>query len=161
MEKYLCAPWRVELFRQPKAPGCFFCEYVRQDQDETNLILERGRDCFVIMNRYPYNDGHLMVVPHCHTSNLSKLEAHTRAEIWDLAIRWQEILAKSLCAQGFNLGMNLGKAAGAGVDDHLHLHVVPRWVGDTNFMPIVGLAKVLNQELADMYRQLKAAAQRQ
>lgn len=156
--EHLWAPWRVELFRQPKRDGCFFCEYLQQDQDETNLILERGPHCFVIMNRYPYNDGHLMIVPCQHTGNLGAMSAESRAAMWDYCIRWQKIITGSLKAQGFNLGMNLGKTAGAGVDDHVHLHIVPRWLGDVNFMPILADTKVVNQALTELYKQLRAAA---
>lgn len=151
----LWAPWRMELIRQPAQPGCFFCQYIQQNQDEKNLILERSQHCFVIMNRFPYSNGHLMVVPYQHTGDLAKLNPETRAALMEYTSRWQAILAQAVKAQGFNIGINLGKVAGAGVDEHLHIHIVPRWLGDTNFMPIFSDVKIINQSLEELYQILQ------
>lgn len=153
------APWRMELIRNPPTTGCFFCQYIQQNQDEQNLILERAEHCFVIMNRFPYSNGHLMIVPYLHTGDLTKLEPIVRASLMEYTMRWQVILAKTVKAQGFNIGMNLGKVAGAGVDDHLHIHIVPRWQGDTNFMPIFADVKVINQSLIELYQLLQQTRQ--
>jgi ATP adenylyltransferase len=154
----LWAPWRINLFKQPLTTGCFFCQYLREDRDQENLILERGERCFVIMNRYPYTNGHLMVVPYQHVGQLAEVECATRAALMDFAVRWQAILVQVIHAHGFNLGINLGKAAGAGVDDHLHLHIVPRWIGDANFMSTLADMRVINQSLNELYQELRMLA---
>ncbi len=151
------APWRMELIRQPGMSGCFFCRYIQEKEDKKNLVLERGNHSFVVMNRYPYSNGHLMVVPYTHTGDINKLTAETRAEMMEFSARWQAILAKVVCAQGFNIGMNIGKVAGAGVDDHIHIHIVPRWLGDTNFMPVLSDTKIINQSLEELYDLLSKA----
>ncbi|NUM33927.1 MAG: HIT domain-containing protein [Candidatus Brocadiae bacterium] len=152
------APWRMELIRQAAPQGCFFCEYAKEnnaDADEKNLVLERGEHCFVVMNRYPYSNGHLMVSPYKHTGDLSALDIPTRSDLMEYTTRWQKILSQAVKAQGFNIGMNIGKVAGAGVDDHIHIHIVPRWLGDTNFMTSLSDTKVINQSLIELYRILK------
>ncbi len=154
MEK-LWAPWRMEYILQEKPGGCIFCDKPRQDRDRDNLILHRGADCFVIMNFYPYNNGHLMVVPYRHTADLAALTAAEQSEMMALLGRCTTILTQQLKPHGFNIGMNLGRTAGAGIDDHLHFHIVPRWNGDTNFMPITGHTKVLSQGLQESWDQLK------
>ena len=155
MEK-LWAPWRMEYILQEKPGGCIFCDKPRQDRDRDNLILHRGADCFVIMNFYPYNNGHLMVVPYRHTADLAALTAAEQSEMMALLGRCTTILTQQLKPHGFNIGMNLGRTAGAGIDDHLHFHIVPRWNGDTNFMPITGHTKVLSQGLQESWDQLKS-----
>lgn len=151
MEK-MWAPWRSTYLQECEpAPGCIFCTKPQQDCDRDNLIVYRGRHSFIICNRYPYNNGHLMLVPYHHTNVMGDLDAGTIAEIWRCADCAVSILTRQFRAQGFNIGMNLGRTAGAGIDQHLHLHLVPRWNGDTNFMPVVGEVKVISQGLWDAY----------
>ncbi|MBN2356849.1 HIT domain-containing protein [candidate division KSB1 bacterium] len=151
----LWAPWRMEYILQEKPQGCIFCDKVKENADRQNVILHRGRSCFIIMNYYPYNNGHLMVVPYRHTADLSSLNAIEREEVMQLLGLSCAILKQALKAEGFNIGMNLGRVAGAGVDDHLHFHIVPRWNGDTNYMPITGHTKVLAQGLYESWEVLR------
>jgi len=154
MEK-LWAPWRMEYILQEKPSGCIFCDKPKQDRDRENLILHRGAGCFVIMNFYPYNNGHLMIVPYRHIADLAALTAAEQSEMMTLLGRCTTILTQQLKPHGFNIGMNLGRTAGAGIDDHLHFHIVPRWNGDTNFMPVTGHTKVLSQGLQESWDSLK------
>lgn len=155
----LWAPWRMRYVVGPKQPGgvCVFCAAAAGDDDEGNLVLDHGPECFVILNRYPYNPGHLMVVPRRHVCGLSDVSETCLAEMMLTAARWTAVLSRALGAGGFNLGLNLGSAAGAGIVDHLHLHVVPRWDGDTNFMPVVGETKVMPEDLPATWAKLRAA----
>jgi ATP adenylyltransferase len=137
-----------------KDEGCVLCVKHQEQDDRGNLILHRGTHAFVLMNLYPYNNGHLMVVPYRHTAQMGDLDGAAVQEIWQLAERSVAALRTAFQAEGFNLGLNLGRVAGAGIDQHLHLHVVPRWNGDTNFMPVVGETKVISQGLADAYNAL-------
>ncbi|MFH1008045.1 MAG: HIT domain-containing protein, partial [Candidatus Latescibacterota bacterium] len=127
-------------------------------RDEENLILYRGETCFVMLNLFPYNNGHLLIIPYRHTADLNALSDEAKRELMDLAGKWVETLGNRMGAQGCNVGMNLGRTAGAGIADHLHLHLVPRWEGDTNFMPVVGDTKVMSEALEDTYRKLKCSA---
>lgn len=146
------APWRTTYIQNAGAEdGCIFCTKPKMSCDRDNLIVHRGRTCFTIFNRYPYNNGHLMFVPYRHTASMSDLDGETVTEIWRCADCAVSILTTKFRAQGFNIGMNLGRTAGAGIDQHLHLHLVPRWNGDTNFMPVVGQTKVISQGLWDAY----------
>lgn len=151
----LWAPWRIEYITNPKEEGCFFCQYPQESDDERRLILYRGKFSFVIMNYFPYNNGHLMIAPYQHTSELCDLAPETRLEIFTLLDQSVTILKEMLRADGFNIGLNLGAVAGAGVKDHLHFHIVPRWQGDTNFMPVLGHTKVLSEGLNETYHRLK------
>jgi len=151
----LWAPWRMEYILQPKPKGCIFCDKPKQDKDRENLILFRGKAVFVIMNYYPYNNGHLMIVPYRHISQLSDLTAEEQQEMMALLVHIEKILKDAMQAQGLNIGMNLGTVAGAGIDDHLHFHIVPRWNGDTNYMPIIGHTKVLSEGLYETWDNLK------
>ena len=154
--KNLWAPWRIEYIEMPKHDeGCIFCQKPQQNKDEENLIVFRGKTCYVIFNRYPYNNGHLMIVPFKHTGELSQLSAEEKLELMDLLILSQKALTEVMSPHGFNIGMNLGLVAGAGVKDHLHFHIVPRWNGDTNFMPVLADTKVISEGLDDTYRKLK------
>jgi ATP adenylyltransferase len=141
------------------AVQCIFCRYPAQvpPHDRANLLLLRGAQCFVILNRYPYNSAHLMIVPYRHLHDVTRLSTEESAEMMALLQRMVSVLEAEYHPQGFNAGMNLGAAAGAGIADHLHMHVVPRWAGDTNFMPVVGQTKVLPEALEQTDDRLKAA----
>jgi ATP adenylyltransferase len=153
----LWTPWRLAYVTDASADrnGCIFCTAAgRLDADD--LVVHQGRRFFVILNKYPYNNGHLMVVPHRHVGRLAGLDADELPELVALAQLAERVLAEAYAPHGFNMGLNLGKPAGAGVLDHLHLHVVPRWNGDTNFMSVVGETRVLPEELTDTAGRLRA-----
>ncbi len=152
--EHLWAPWRMQMIRAPKEPGCFLCQKAAEDQDAENLVLERGRTCMCLMNLYPYSNGHLMVAPYRHTGEFTSLSDEEVAEMMTMARGWVGDLQKVGSPQGFNLGLNLGTAAGAGVADHVHLHIVPRWRGDTNFMTVLAEARVINQALEETRAEL-------
>ena len=152
----LWAPWRLEYVQGTGSSGCIFCLGDASD-DEARLVLHRGQHCFIIMNRFPYSNGHLMVAPLRHVADPGLLDAAEVAELHRLTTVSREILRKVGKAQGFNIGMNLGAVAGAGVADHLHQHIVPRWAGDTNFMPVFADVRVIPQHLQATSRQLRAA----
>ena len=160
--QHLWAPWRMEFIKGPKPSGCFFCEAAAADpsDDPIHLVLARGELALVILNRYPYNNGHVMIAPNAHLANLEELPAATANDLMALTQRSLRVLRQALSPQGFNLGVNAGKIAGAGVADHVHQHVVPRWDGDTNFMPVVADTKVLNESLTVSYLQLRAGFDR-
>ncbi len=139
----------------PKEKGCVFCNRIRGKADRNNLILYRGKYNIVIMNKYPYNAGHLMVVPKKHKADLPGLTRSESIEFFDLTAKSVEITGKAMSAEGFNVGMNLGAVAGAGVKDHIHIHVVPRFTGDTNYMPIVADSKVQSITIIEIYDLLK------
>jgi ATP adenylyltransferase len=134
--------------------GCFFCAYLRRRDDRRNLIVARGRTCFTIINRFPYNTGHLMVAPLRHTAKLDSLRDDEILEMWKMTVRMLGVLDRAMRPHGYNIGINLGRIAGAGVPGHAHIHIVPRWSGDTNYMPVVGHAKVMPMALDDLYRAL-------
>ncbi|MEI8305877.1 MAG: HIT domain-containing protein [Chloroflexales bacterium] len=153
-------PWRMTYIKRGEGPGeggCVFCAMAVADhsRDVDNLVLYRGTSCLVVMNLYPYNTAHLMVVPYTHTADLPGLDDTTAGEIFALTRHCVRILSETYQAHGFNLGMNLGSIAGAGIAEHLHMHIVPRWIGDTNFMPIVGGTKLIPEDLDTTYDQLK------
>jgi ATP adenylyltransferase len=156
-EDRLWAPWRLEYIRGPKAEECIFCRAVDSDDDEASYVVHRGERCFVILNAYPYNNGHVMIAPYAHEPTLEALDEPTLTEHMTLVKRSTAALREVYKPEGFNVGMNIGKAAGAGIEDHVHMHVVPRWAGDTNFMPVIGDVRVLPQSLADSWRELKEA----
>ncbi|MEM7009013.1 MAG: HIT domain-containing protein [Thermodesulfobacteriota bacterium] len=151
--KTLWAPWRIEYITGEKNEGCIFCNKPKEGKDKENLILYKGESSFIIMNRYPYSNGHLMAVPYRHTNNMSELNENERLELMNLTTKCIEIL-NVMKPDGFNVGMNLGTAGGAGIDDHLHFHIVPRWSGDTNFMPLIADVKVMPEYLEDTYETL-------
>ena len=153
--KTIWAPWRIEYIRQTKPQGCILCDKPKEKKDEANGILFRGKYNYIMMNNYPYNPGHLMVVPYVHVDNLDALDGKTKLEMFEIVNQAVNALKTTLKPAGFNIGMNLGKVAGAGIDDHLHAHVVPRWNGDTNFMPVIADLRVIPQAVADTYAQLK------
>lgn len=150
----LWAPWRMVYVENDWPSRCIFCETASTQQDDKNLILYRGKFVFILMNLYPYNPGHVMIAPYRHLDDLKKLSAEEQLELIQEAARSTSLLRETMNPDGFNLGMNQGKTAGAGIEDHLHLHIVPRWNGDTNFMPIVANTKVIPEELAATYRKL-------
>ncbi|MFQ5709033.1 MAG: HIT domain-containing protein [bacterium] len=153
----LWAPWRMEYIIGDKEKGCIFCTKPQQngDKDRENLILLRGEHNFIIMNKYPYNNGHLMVVPYRHIDVLEVLEDAESLEIMQLVAKSMQVLRRAISPEGFNLGMNIGRIAGAGIDDHLHFHIVPRWGADTNFMPVVGHTKVISEGLLETWDKLR------
>jgi ATP adenylyltransferase len=153
----LWAPWRIDYILSQKPEGCIFCDKPAENQDEENLILFRGKHHFIIMNAYPYNNGHMMIVPYRHTAMLSGWSDGERQEMMELADMAVSLLKKTMKPDGFNLGINMGLVAGAGVADHIHLHVVPRWNGDTNFMPVLADSRVISEHLRETYAKLKAA----
>jgi ATP adenylyltransferase len=159
MHNRLWAPWRFSYIQEqePKTCDCIFCDKPAQacDNDRDNLILQRGTHNFVILNRYPYNNAHMMVVPYTHTADIAELDEQTVQEMWHFVTRATRILKESCQAEGFNIGMNIGQTAGAGIDQHLHMHIVPRWNGDTNIMPVIGDTKVISQGLWDAYDYLR------
>jgi ATP adenylyltransferase len=135
--------------------GCIFCNVQETEDSAENLIVFRGKRSFVILNRYPYTSGHLMIIPFEHQPNLEQLDAETRAEMIELTARSMTILRKIYNPQAFNMGANIGEAAGAGIKEHVHIHVVPRWAGDTNFMSAVGETRVLPEALEDTYERIR------
>jgi ATP adenylyltransferase len=155
--KSLWAPWRLEYIQTAdEQGGCVFCAAAEAD-DETGLIVKRGETAFVILNKFPYASGHLMVAPYRHVGELGELSDEEALAIHRLAGQGIGALAETFSPQGYNLGWNLGRIAGAGVVDHVHLHLVPRWAGDTNFMPVLADVKVLPEHLAETRRKLAAA----
>jgi len=152
----LFAPWRFSYLVQGKAPeGCIFCAALTSSGDDDRLIVYRGRLNFVILNLYPYNNGHLMIVPNAHLRSPAVSTAEQRAEMSELAVAGEEALREAYLPDGFNLGMNLGRAAGAGIEQHFHLHIVPRWSGDTNFMTVTAGTRVIPEDLGVARRRLR------
>lgn len=152
----LWAPWRMSYVQNVDTndKGCIFCTKPIETEDRKNLILHRGDHVFVLMNLFPYNNGHLMVIPYRHTSDIIDLPPETTAELWSKLCLCRQALSAAFHPDGFNIGMNIGRIAGAGIDQHVHLHIVPRWNGDTNFMPVVGKTKVISQGIEETYDQL-------
>jgi len=149
------APWRIKYIETSKPEECILCEKPAENDDARNYILYRGEKNFVILNSYPYNPGHLMVAPYRHVSSPEELNEEERNEHYEIVSRCINVLRQVLNPGGFNVGMNIGKAAGAGIEDHIHTHVVPRWQGDTNFMPVLADVRVIPEALADTYQKLK------
>lgn len=153
-------PWRMQYIKRDEggpSSGCVFCDMVAApvERDQEHLVLYRGVRCFVVMNLFPYNTAHLMVLPYRHTADLPGLEPAEAEELFTLTRRCVRVLEEEYRPHGMNLGMNLGRTAGAGIAEHLHLHLVPRWSGDTNFMPIVGGTKLIPEELPATYLRLR------
>ena len=155
---FLFTPWRYAFVTTAhKAGGCLFCELAQAGDDEKALIVYRDKYCFVVLNAYPYTSGHVMVVPFQHTAELAGLSEAAAQEMMALTRRLEGILRDLYHPEGLNLGMNLGKAAGAGIAGHIHMHVLPRWVADANFMSVIGETRVLPEDLATTYRRVRAA----
>lgn len=153
--KKLWAPWRMEYIRTPKEEGCIFCDKSGRNNDQEDLVLYRGEHTFILMNLYPYNNGHLMIAPYDHVENTQDLSGACLNEVMFLADYSMKVLKDKMNAQGFNFGANIGSAAGAGIAEHIHFHLVPRWTGDTNFMPVVGHTKVQVQGLQETWSWLR------
>lgn len=154
--KRLWAPWRMK-FVETKTAGCVFCDVQKEADGPDDLVIFRGKRCFVILNRFPYTTGHMLVVANEHRNSLEDLEAETRAEMMELATRGMGVLRSGYHPDAFNVGANIGEAAGAGVAGHVHIHVVPRWTGDTNFMMTLAETKVMPEALEDTYARLRLA----
>ncbi len=155
----LWAPWRMTYIENiPRSEGCFLCEAAKTpDPCAENLVLWRDELALCIMNRYPYNNGHLLIAPCAHKADLADLSPEECTAVLEGLIKTKSAVSATMSPDGFNIGLNLGKSAGAGLEEHLHFHIVPRWQGDTNFMPVLGGTKVIPQSLADLYVTLKEA----
>jgi ATP adenylyltransferase len=151
--KKLWAPWRIGYIKSAgKEKGCLFCRVFRSTRDKENLLVLRSKHAFVLLNLYPYNNGHIMVVPVRHTQELESLTADETADLMDTLKKAKRLLDAALKPDGYNIGINIGRASGAGIAQHLHIHVVPRWNGDTNFMASVGATKIISQSLQELYK---------
>ncbi|MFW6127869.1 MAG: HIT family protein [Halobacteriota archaeon] len=149
------APWRIRYVLGPKHQGCIFCEFPKENRDKENLILYRGELNFVIMNRYPYNPGHLLVAPYRHIGDITDLSSDELADMMEKLSTAEKVIRKVMEPDGFNIGINVGSVAGAGMEEHLHAHIVPRWDGDTSFMPVFGDVQVVPEALEETYDKLK------
>lgn len=164
MKKMYC-PWRSEYTSDTgrskdetaTEAECTFCERIKQDNDEENYILLRGKHNVIFVNRYPYNAGHILIMPYEHVAQLNQLSPEARQELMELLSKSELIMKNILSAHGINIGLNLGKAAGAGIPSHVHFHVLPRWTGDTNFLPTIADTKQVSFDLNDLYKKLKKA----
>ncbi|OYT52205.1 MAG: HIT family hydrolase [Desulfurococcales archaeon ex4484_217_2] len=152
--KVIWAPWRIRYVEAPKPEGCFICEAAKSSDDRRNYVVYRGKNGFILMNLFPYNPGHLMVATYRHVGNLEELSKDELHELMELTVLSVKLLKKAFKPHGFNIGINLGSVAGAGIEDHIHIHIVPRWLGDTNFMPILADVKVVPQALEETYSKL-------
>lgn len=159
MEKPLWAPWRIEFIRSPKPDTCIFCDFPAAPEacDRANLVVHRSTHAFTCMNRYPYNSGHVMVIPRAHVSDLAALPPEAFADLQSELQRAVEAVKRAYRPDGMNVGMNLGRAAGAGIEEHLHWHIVPRWIGDNSFMPILADQRVVVEALDEAWPRLHAA----
>lgn len=155
----LWAPWRVKYVTEliGKTKGCVFCRMLKENEDKKNLIVRRSDLSFTVLNLYPYNNGHILILPKRHVDDLSKLSAEETADLFALLNYSKGLLDKTLKPAGYNVGMNLGRAAGAGFPGHLHIHVVPRWKYDVNFMPVLAETKVISQSLKVLHKKLTKA----
>lgn len=151
----LWSPWRSQYVTGEKKDDCIFCQKPREKKDEANYILLRGDTCFVMLNIFPYNNGHLMIAPYRHISSVEKMRTEENGEVMQFIQRMMKVLRETMNPDGFNIGANVGQAAGAGIADHVHFHIVPRWVGDYNFMPLMSETKVIPEALSDTYKKLK------
>jgi ATP adenylyltransferase len=155
----LHAPWRIEyiLAPKPKLEASLFTTIAQSNDDEGNLVIARDRTCYALLNRYPYNGGHIMVVPYKEVTDLNGLTDEELADVWKLVRRCTNALTATMRPDGFNVGINIGKVAGAGIAEHLHIHIVPRWNGDTNFMPVLGQTSVVPEALREVAARLRTA----
>lgn len=156
----LWAPWRLEYILNVKEKGCIFCQKSKESRDAENYILLRGEKCLVMLNAFPYNNGHLMIIPYRHVGLIENLKEDEAQEMMKLLPLMTVLLKKVMSPDGFNVGMNLGDVAGAGIMEHVHLHIVPRWKGDCNFMPVLSDTKVIPEALLQTYQKLKESIER-
>ena len=156
--KKIWAPWRSKFIYERKRTGCIFCQALKSKNDKKNLIIERSRYSFSMLNLYPYNNGHIMAAPKSHKSNLEKLTQGEIADLMSLVNKTTKLLRRELQPAGFNIGINIGKISGAGYPGHVHIHIVPRWEGDTNFMPVLSGSKVISESLHELYKRLRKNA---
>lgn len=160
----LWAPWRMEYIdslSDPEDNGCFLCKYSDEPQnDKKHLVVRRGQKCFAVMNRFPYTGGHMLIAPYAHVANLEDLDRDTMCELMEMTRDIQKILQAAICPQGFNIGINIGRCSGAGLPEHIHLHIVPRWSGDTNFMSVLGDVRVIPQALEKIHENLLLQAEK-
>jgi len=155
MPENLWAPWRMSYIRgEEKDCDCFLCQYPQKQEDQKYLILGRNKEAFCIMNKYPYNNGHLLIAPYRHIGDLSHLTEQEYLALFALKKKALQALRETMQPHGFNIGINMGRVAGAGLDQHIHIHMVPRWNGDTNFMPVLGDIKVISEHLESTYKKL-------
>ncbi|MEW5895254.1 MAG: HIT domain-containing protein [Candidatus Omnitrophota bacterium] len=152
----LWAPWRVQYLTTigKKGKGCLFCKLAKEERSAQDYVVVRWKHCYAVLNIFPYNNGHLLIVPYRHVDDLNKMKDAERLEFFDLLAYMKELLQEVLHPDGFNIGMNIGHAAGAGIPKHLHMHLVPRWTGDVNFMPVLGDVKVISQSLEELHQKL-------
>ena len=160
MKWRLFSPWRIEYIRQPKPGECILCKVISDGDDEENLVVYRSSKSYIILNRYPYNSGHVMIVPYRHVPSLVDLMDDEMLDMFRLMKLSMRALDSIMEPDGYNIGVNIGEAAGAGIKDHFHIHIVPRWIGDTNFMPIIADTKVVVESLRKVYGELKREIER-
>lgn len=155
----LWAPWRIKYVAKigKKARGCVFCTILKEKKDKTNFIITRTKHSYAVLNLYPYNNGHILIMPNRHVADLGGLKKEEREDLMDLLEATKKLLDKHMKADGYNIGINLGRAAGAGFPKHVHIHLVPRWQGDVNFMPVTGQTKIISQSLQALYKKLTKA----
>ncbi len=154
--KILWAPWRKNYITSGEtSKECVFCMKASSDKDRENLVIHRGKEVFALLNLYPYNNGHVLIVPYKHTSDPMQISPEEYAELLSIMKKLIEIIKDKMNPEGFNMGMNIGKAGGAGIEDHIHMHLLPRWKGDTNFMSVTGGARVMSESLESVYEKLK------
>lgn len=155
--KNLWAPWRMEYILSDKEKGCFLCDAANSDDDREALVVARGEKAFVLLNLYPYSNCHILITPYQHTSEIEALDTEELGEMTNLLVEFKLLLDRVVSPQGFNVGINLGRCAGAGLVSHIHMHLVPRWEGDNNFMPVIGETKIIPQHIDEMWEQLMEA----
>ncbi len=153
--KRLWAPWRMKYILGEKSKECIFCQKLNENRDEENYILFRKKNCFVILNTFPYNNGHLMIIPNRHLQDFEEMENELLNELMITIKESVSLLKETIKPEGFNIGINMGKIAGAGIGEHFHIHIIPRWPGDTNFMPTIAQTKVISQTLKETYDKLR------
>lgn len=155
----LWSPWRSEYIAtfgtDAEYRGCIFCDARVANDDDAHFVVERHETCLTIMNLYPYNSGHILVVPHMHTDSLLDVDDASYHEVTDVVRRWTRVMTETMRPQGFNIGTNIGRASGAGIDQHVHMHIVPRWQGDANFMPVIDDTKVISEDIRRTMQRLR------
>lgn len=150
--KLIWTPWRYKYIKGIAEKGCTLCKIHKDKDSRKRHVLKKDKNAYIVLNKYPYSNGHLMIIPYKHTDELKDLKMETKIEMFELLEKAIDVLKKHLKPEGFNIGVNIGKPAGAGIINHFHIHVVPRWNGDTNFMPIFGQTKIIPQSLDDVYK---------